>query len=116
MVLDNQGGPSWVSGFLDSPIIVNPTKNEYYRQTQFYAMAHFSKFLSPGSVRVDTTTVSENKNKAIVAAFRTPNNSTVFIAVNNDDTSVQLTLEDTKAGKLSATINPRSIQTYVYYD
>lgn len=116
MVLDTQGGPSWVSNFVDSPIIIDSAKHQYYRQTQFYAMAHFSKFLPPGSVRIDTTTVSQNQSQAIVAAFRTPKDSTVFIAVNNDDNSVELTLDDTKSGKLTAIIEPRSIQTYVYYD
>ena len=116
MVLDTQGGPNFHNNFHDAPIIVEPTQHQYYREPHFYAMAHFSKFLSPGSVRIDSTIVKQNNTQAIVGAFRTPYNSTVVIVVNNHDQSVHFTVDDTKAGKLSTTIDPRSIQTYVYYD
>ncbi|CAG2105959.1 unnamed protein product [Medioppia subpectinata] len=116
MVLDTQGGPTWVSNFVDAPIIANPAGHEYYRQPSFYAMAHFSKFLPPGSVRVDSPTVTQQGNKATAGAFRTPHGSTVVVVVNNDETDIEFTLEDTTAGKLSAKIDRKSIHTYVYYD
>ncbi|XP_054158414.1 putative glucosylceramidase 3 [Oppia nitens] len=116
MVLDTQGGPNWVHNYNDAPIVANGAKHEYYRQPHFYALAQFSKFIKPGSVRVDTQVVKQEANSALVGAFRTPNNSTIVTVVNNDDTDIVFTLEDSKAGKLVNTITKKSIQTYVYYD
>ena len=117
MVLDTRGGPNWVNNFVDAPVIVDPANHQYYRQPHFYAMAHFSKFLSPGSIRIDSSILSlTNHTNTTAGAFRTPHNSTVVIVVNNDETVIDFTLEDTKAGKLTAKIDPKSIQTFVYYD
>ncbi|GMR55201.1 hypothetical protein PMAYCL1PPCAC_25396, partial [Pristionchus mayeri] len=41
MVLDMQGGPSWVPNYLDAPIIVDKDAQEFYKQPMYYAMAHF---------------------------------------------------------------------------
>ena len=110
-------GPNWVNNVRDAPIIADIEEHQYYRQPHFYAMAHFSKFLAPGSRRIDSEVISQNNSKAIVAAFRTAQNeSTVVIVVNNDETTVRLTLDDRKVGRLVATVEPKSIQTYVYYD
>ena len=106
-----------MSNFVDAPIIADSDKHQYYRQPHFYAMSHFSKFLAPGSQRIDSVIVTQNNTNSIVGAFRSAqNDSTVVIVVNNDDTTVHLTLDDTKAGKLEDTIEAKSIQTYVYYD
>ncbi|CAG2180152.1 unnamed protein product, partial [Oppiella nova] len=85
MALDTQGGPNWTNNFVDSPILINAGAGEYYRQPSYYALAHFSKFLPPGSVRVDTTSTG---SKASVAAFRRPDNSVAVIVVNNDNTDI----------------------------
>ena len=117
MVLDLQGGPVWANDPYDSPIVIDPANKQYYRQPHFYAMAHFSKFLAPGSQRIDSAIVTQNNTNAIVGAFRSAqNDSTIVIVVNNDETTVRLTLDDTKIGKLVANVEPKSFQTYVYYD
>lgn len=41
LCLDDMGGPTWVDNFVDSPIIVNRTGQEFYKQPMFYAMGHF---------------------------------------------------------------------------
>jgi glucosylceramidase len=116
MVLDTQGGPNWKKNFVDAPLLVDPVKKEYYRQPSYYAMAHFSKFLPPGSYRVDTPLVNSNNNHGVVGGFRTPNGSTVVIAINTEGIEIDLIVEDDKEGKLIEKIAPRSVQTYVYYD
>ena len=117
MVLDMNAGPSWADTRADAPIIMDPDHRQYYRQPHFYAMAHFSKFLSPGSVRIYSSILSlTNHTNTTAGAFRTPHNSTVVIVVNNDETVIDFTLEDTKSGEMTAKIDPKSIQTFVYYD
>jgi len=116
MVLDKQGGPNWVNNFVDAPIIVDTTNQEYYRQPSFYALGHFSKFLPPGSVRIETPVKSSNNHHTLVGAFRTPQNATVIIAVNTEDVDVNFVVEDAAFGKLITKINSRSIQSYIYHD
>ncbi|CAG2172770.1 unnamed protein product, partial [Oppiella nova] len=55
MALDTEGGPNWAKNFVDAPVIVNATSQEYYKNPIFYAMGHYSKFLTPGSQRVFQT-------------------------------------------------------------
>ncbi|XP_070622644.1 lysosomal acid glucosylceramidase-like isoform X2 [Erythrolamprus reginae] len=42
LALDMKGGPNWVDNPVDSPIIVNPLKDEFYKQPMFYHLGHFS--------------------------------------------------------------------------
>ncbi|KAK6017390.1 hypothetical protein OSTOST_17091 [Ostertagia ostertagi] len=58
MCLNERGGPNWVDNFVDSPVIVNATSDEFYKQPMFYAMGHFSKFFKRDAVRVNTTAVT----------------------------------------------------------
>jgi len=41
LALNQHGGPNWVKNFVDSPIIVDPSKDVFYKQPTFYSMAHF---------------------------------------------------------------------------
>ncbi|KQK83441.1 hypothetical protein AAES_60083 [Amazona aestiva] len=52
LALDLKGGPNWVKNYVDSPIIVDSSKDIFYKQPMFYHMGHFSKFIPEGSQRV----------------------------------------------------------------
>lgn len=41
MALDTQGGPNWVTNFVDAPIIVNQTGDYFEKNPMFYAIGHF---------------------------------------------------------------------------
>jgi O-Glycosyl hydrolase family 30. len=57
LALNLTGGPLWHdSSPLDSPVIVDSTKDEFYKQPTFYAIGHFSKFIRRGARVVKTTT------------------------------------------------------------
>nr|CAD7585796.1 unnamed protein product [Timema genevievae] len=81
MALDLEGGPNWVSNFVDAPIIVNATADEFYKQPMFYALAHFSKFVPPGSVHIGLDSDDDTGIENI--AFLTPDNVTVVILQNS---------------------------------
>ncbi|XP_037503564.2 lysosomal acid glucosylceramidase-like, partial [Rhipicephalus sanguineus] len=40
IALDTEGGPNWLRNFADSPVIVNATAREFYKQPTYYALAH----------------------------------------------------------------------------
>ncbi|NWU49941.1 GLCM Glucosylceramidase, partial [Dromas ardeola] len=52
LALDLEGGPNWVKNFVDSPVIVDSSKDVFYKQPMFYHLGHFSKFIPEGSRRV----------------------------------------------------------------
>jgi glucosylceramidase len=41
LALSLLGGPNWANNYVDAPIIVNSTADEFYKQPMFYAMGHF---------------------------------------------------------------------------
>jgi glucosylceramidase len=71
--LDEYGGPNWVSNTVDGSIIVNVTNDEFYKQPMFYALAHFSKFVLPGSKRIQMQT-DDNKGISSAAFLREDGN------------------------------------------
>ncbi len=57
-VLDKSGGhqPSKdnnTKGGMSSPIYIDTEAKEAYKQPMFYILGHFSKFISPDSVRIE---------------------------------------------------------------
>jgi len=113
--LDTSAGPSWAGSHNNAPIIINTVTHEYYKQPSFYAMGHFSKFLIPDSVRVQSNEKS-HIDKFETTAFVRPDNGTVVIALNLSDDPVELNINDPVDGKISHVVKPRSMQTYLYYN
>ena len=52
LALDLLGGPNWAEFYVDSPIVVNATAGEYYKNPSYYAMGHFAKFIPRNSLRI----------------------------------------------------------------
>nr|CAD7260895.1 unnamed protein product [Timema shepardi] len=98
LALDPDGGPNWAKNPVDSSIIVNATADEFYKQPMFYALAHFSKFVPPGSVRISLET-ENNSNFIENVAFVTEDGIKVIILqnkINGTSTKEQLELEKQK--------------------
>ncbi len=100
---------------MDSPIIINATAHEYYKQPFFYALGHFSKFLIPDSVRIHVT-ANETLSSFETTAFVRPDGATVVIALNMNAESVELTIDDLTDGKVTNIIKPHSMQSYIWYN
>ena len=104
MALNLQGGPSWAKNMVDSPIIVDADKNEFYKQPMYYALAHFSRLFKAGSVQVDAKVKRGafgifSKSKVMVAAV--VNRQTGHLVVNILNTSravqkIQITVAGSK--------------------
>uniref|UniRef100_A0A915D8V7 Glucosylceramidase n=1 Tax=Ditylenchus dipsaci TaxID=166011 RepID=A0A915D8V7_9BILA len=104
--LDLQGGPNWANNFVDAPIIVNKTSDEFYKQPMFYAMGHFSKFVTVESLIEHV-------------AFTTPEGHRVLVLTNIDESqnrTVEVTIRDVElAGKAAKiVVQPHSIVTAVW--
>jgi glucosylceramidase len=83
--------------------------NEVTRNLAYYAMAHFSKFVRPGSLRIASTSLSNLPN----VAFRTRDGQTVLIVVNAS-TSAQSFHVQHHRKSFEATLTPGSVATYVW--
>ena len=80
MALDLGGGPNWSENFVDAPIIVNETSNEFYKQPMYYAMGHFSKYIPEESVRIGLQMVDELQLTG--TAFLRPDGKRVVVLLN----------------------------------
>ena len=116
MALNTQGGPTWMNNFCDSPIIVNASAQEFYKQPMFYALGHFSKFLPPDSLRVGIRFERFDLfNRLEAGAFVDPNGSSVVFVMNRENHAVPLTVIDDVAGvQYSKELSPRSFNTFVH--
>ncbi|KAK3097705.1 hypothetical protein FSP39_012333 [Pinctada imbricata] len=114
IALDMQGGPNWVKNFVDSPVIVNSDKDEFYKQPMYYILGHFSKFIVPGSKRLDLTVKGSNKNVEVVAFLR-PDSSIVAVLLNRSDEEVLVSLRDLDLGYINIDMIPHCIQTVTWW-
>lgn len=116
LALDKQGGPNWVKNFVDSPIIVDAEAREFYKQPMYYALAHFTKFLPRGSMRVASRQDSGDGSDLEFGAFKTPEGATVAIVLNPTSSESNIQLKDASRGTTyKKTITPRSIYTFVWW-
>jgi glucosylceramidase len=114
-ILDETGGPWAVSPIHGNPdpnvqhpvVIINKTTHEITYTGTYYYLAHFSKFVRPGAVRVQTSGKSAGVR---VMVFRTPEKGHVAELLNSDARDAKVNL--VSAGKtLQLTLAARSITT-----
>ena len=114
-ILDETGGPWAVSPIHGNPdpnvqhpvLIINKTTHEITYTGTYYYLAHFSKFVRPGAVRVQTSGKSAGVR---VMAFRTPEKGHVAELLNSGEREETVNL--VSAGKtLQLTLPARSITT-----
>ncbi len=99
----NDGG----CGMCQGAVTIDGSK--YIRNLAYYVLAHASKFVRPGSVRIGSNSLDALAN----VAFKAPDGRKVLI-VHNGATTPQ-TFNIGYQGKLaSATLSPGSVATYVW--
>ncbi|KAM3824820.1 LOW QUALITY PROTEIN: lysosomal acid glucosylceramidase-like [Vipera latastei] len=115
LALDMEGGPNWVDNPVDSPIIVNPLKDEFYKQPMFYHLGHFSKFIPEGSVRVGfTSNCLLHLCQLKTSAFLRPDGVAVVVVLNDWFFDIPFTISDNQVGHLKDRARGYSIQTYLW--
>lgn len=81
IALNKNGAPNWAKNFVDSPIIVMPETDEFYKQPMYYAIGHFSKFVPRNSQRIQSTVFNDNEDVKQIA-FLTPDQRIVIVFIN----------------------------------
>ncbi|XP_076249036.1 lysosomal acid glucosylceramidase-like [Calliopsis andreniformis] len=111
LALDKQGGPNWINNFVDSPIIVNPETDEFFKQPMYYALKHFSRFIDRDSIRISITATDSSLQYTAVV---TPSKEVVVILYNGADVSRSVSIRDPQKGCLHLELSPYSMNTLKY--
>lgn len=113
LILDYEGGPS-VDGQLkqDAPILVSEDSTEIFKQPIYYVLAHFSKYITPGSVRLDTYT--DKYLDVLTLAYLRPDDKIAVIMYNKLEKTVPVVFSDMYQGMLELQLQPKSINTMIY--
>ncbi len=85
------------------------SSSSYTENVGFYIIAHASKFVSPGSVRISSNIIGDLYN----VAFRTPSGDKVLIVLNNGNSSQPFNIEF-KGEWITSSLNPGAVGTYVW--
>ncbi|WP_445712760.1 glycoside hydrolase family 30 protein [Flavobacterium sp.] len=109
MVLDRQGGPNWFKNWCVAPVIVDPEKDEVYFTPLYYTMAHFSKFMRPGAVKIGCVI---NSKDVVSTAVQNPDGSIAVAIFNPSDTNYSVEIKLNNKTK-TITIPSKALQTVV---
>ncbi len=109
MVLDRQGGPNWFGNWCVAPVIVDQDANEVYYTPLYYTLAHFSKFIRPGALRIGFNCTDQ---ELMLTGVQNPDGSIVVVILNMSSESklINLTLDSESA---SVMISDKAIQTII---
>ena len=107
MVLDRQGGPNWAKNWCVAPVIVAPGQDEVYFTPLYYTLAHFSRYIRPGAVRIGFKNSDEN---LMVTAAQNPDGSIAVILFNSEEEAkgIHLILNEKS---VESSISGKAIQT-----
>ncbi|CAL4066704.1 unnamed protein product [Meganyctiphanes norvegica] len=113
LALDMQGGPNWAKNFVDAAILVNKETDEFYKNPMYYALAHFTKFVPEGAVRIDLTT-GDAPDTLVSTAFKNPDGSLVVVLLNRSESSSNVTIGSEGRGDIAFNVGPRSIHSLLF--
>jgi glucosylceramidase len=105
-----QGGPNHVGNYCDAPILADPDTDHYIKNSSYYAIGHFSKYIQPGAKRLDQLIHLPSGVSSI--AYVNPNQSYVIVLLNENDENKQIDVE-IEGKKTSLSLNPRSLTTLI---
>jgi glucosylceramidase len=107
MVLDRQGGPNWAQNWCVAPVIVDPEEDEVYFTPIYYTLAHFSRFIRPGAVRVGFENTDE---EIMVTAAQNPDGSIVVVVFNPTENPKGIKLDMAEQSN-EFTVSSKALQT-----
>ena len=88
---------------------VTVANNSVDRNTAYYAIAHVSKFVPPGSKRINSSSTSHLPN----VAFLTANNKIVLVVLNDSDEEINFNI-NLNEKSIHSSLTAGSIGTYIW--
>ncbi|MCD4826347.1 MAG: hypothetical protein K8Q99_01045 [Acholeplasmataceae bacterium] len=81
LFLDDVGGPNHVNNLCSAPIHIKVFNEEIYKNLSYYYIGHFSKFIKPGAVQIE----SRGDQDLFYIAFKNPDNSYAIVIQNEKE-------------------------------
>lgn len=91
MIFDHKGGPNHVQNLCQTSIMCNTDNGTYVKTLPYYYIAHFSRFIHPGAVRIG---FSRYTDKLEVTAFMNPDKKIAVVVLNRQDEDISYVLKD----------------------
>lgn len=111
LVLDEQHGPHFGGCALCKGVVtIDSRTGTVSRNDEYYAFAHFSKFVLPGAVRVEST-MTDDKGLANVAFQNASDGSVVLVMVNSNTKPFPVSIAQGKV-RFEYTMPPESVATF----
>ncbi|MSU36851.1 MAG: glucosylceramidase [Pedosphaera sp.] len=109
LVLDETGGPNHVGNLCSAPILIDTPNDALQRQSSYFYIGHFARFVKPGARRILCAASREDLE---VTAFVNPDGTIATVVMNRTEECIRFALRH--AGERTVTeLPPRSIATYV---
>jgi glucosylceramidase len=113
LVLNEQGGPNHVGNYCDAPILFDRRQQVVIKNSSYYAIGHFSKFIVPGSIRIGFEVTLPVGVQAV--AYQRPDKQKVVVLLNTTKTSLDVSLLDGK-GYQVAHVPERAMVTLLIHE
>lgn len=111
--LDSEGGPNWAANRCDAPLLLMPSGDAFVKQPTYYALAHFARFLPPGSRRLAVRAPAALD--AVAYLTPRPQRRVASVLLNKDTAEHCLRLRDVQRGRgFRLCMPPRSLHTVVW--
>lgn len=80
MVLNEQGGPNYVSNYCEAPIMVDRESDKIIKNPSYYYIGHFSRYIKSGATRI--TCRNDADKKLYTTAYENPDGEIVLVVQN----------------------------------
>lgn len=115
LMLNAFGGPAIDGSVIDACILTDTEYKSFIKQPIFYVMAHFSKFIPPGSRRIDATIFNSGIYSLKTLAYLRPDGMIVVILYNESDLGVDnLLISDRLNNVIEMVVKPKTLYTIIY--
>ncbi len=99
LLLDMRGGPNHVGNFCSAPVLADPAEDAVVLQPSYYALAHFSRYIRPGAVRVGVraadpleVVAAENEDGTLAVVLFNPGDREIRYRLDAGDSPLHGTL------------------------
>ncbi len=109
LLLDETGGPNHVGNLCSAPILADTRHDAFRRQSSYWYLGHFAKFIRPGAVRLPC---AATRDALEATAARNPDGSVAVVAMNRSANPIPFRLQ-IDALAADTALPPRAIATYL---
>jgi glucosylceramidase len=92
LLLDHHGGPNHVGNLCSAPLLANAAFDGVERQSSYWALGHFARFIRPGAQRVACRVNGAASQVIEATAFRNPEGDVAVVLLNRSPAALELSL------------------------